>query len=292
MNAGIHLVHKPPGPTSFSIVRSWIERAGKLKVCHGGTLDPFASGLLLILAGEATKLFDYLHDVPKVYEATVRWGVETDNGDPTGRVVSEGDPSSLTADQIEAAMATFLGWHEQVPPATSAKRIGGERAYEKAHRGETFELPAIKTYLRETVWMEHDLPRTSRVRVVVRGGFYVRALIRDLGRVLKCGAHIAALRRLSIAAYEDPGPDRAIEKSGRELLPWLHSRDLTDQEVGELRQDHSIDPGTIHWPEFVLPIDFPLPRRLVRAFHRKKLAFLLEPRDERLHPVRAFRGGL
>src|SRR5256714_7108567 len=108
MSPGIHLVHKPVGPSSFSVLRGLMQPG--VKMCHGGTLDPFASGLLLVLVGQATKLFDHLHDVPKVYEAIVRWGVETDNGDPHGRVISEGDASHVTGGQLEAALATFVGW--------------------------------------------------------------------------------------------------------------------------------------------------------------------------------------
>src|SRR5438045_9654714 len=134
MNPGIHLLHKPVGPTSFSLVQAAIQAANnnpghrRVKVCHGGTLDPFAHGLLLMLVGSATRLFEHLHAIPKVYEAVVRWGTETDNGDLHGRPVFQGDPSSLSPQQLDAALATFIGWHEQIPHATSAKRIGGERA--------------------------------------------------------------------------------------------------------------------------------------------------------------------
>ncbi len=177
MNPGIHLLHKPVGPTSFSIVQSCIESLGdergrrRTKLCHGGTLDPFAHGLLLILAGSATKLFEHQHTVTKVYEATVRWGLETDNGDPLGKAVFTGDASGLAPRQLDDALATFAGWREQVPPATSAKRIGGERAYQKAHRGESFELPPSRVYLHAARWLDHDLPRESRLQIVVRGGY-------------------------------------------------------------------------------------------------------------------------
>src|SRR5690348_5505864 len=133
MTPGIVLMHKPVGPTSFSLVRAAMEEVKvegrRLKLCHGGTLDPFASGLLLMLVGPATRLFEHLHAVPKVYDATVRWGTETDNGDPLGRVVAERDASGLTADRLDEALSAFVGWHDQVPPATSNKRVDGERAY-------------------------------------------------------------------------------------------------------------------------------------------------------------------
>ena len=148
MTPGIHLVHKAVGETSFSLVQAFMEeiraagiRRDKLPVCHGGALDPFAEGLVLLLAGQATRLMDLLHPVPKTYSATIAWGAETDNGDLLGRVVARGEPQGLTADRLTGALAEFVGWREQVPPATSNKRIDGERAYRKAHRGERVELP-------------------------------------------------------------------------------------------------------------------------------------------------------
>ncbi|HUB26832.1 MAG TPA: tRNA pseudouridine(55) synthase TruB, partial [Tepidisphaeraceae bacterium] len=209
MSPGIHLFHKPVGPSSFSIVQKCMEIATtgrRRKMCHGGTLDPFASGLLLILVEPATKLFDYLHDIPKVYEATVRWGVETDNGDPLGTETFTGDASNISPDQLEAALRGFIGWHDQIPHATSAKRIGGERAYLKAHRGETVIMPPSKVYLHEATWLSHDLPRQSVLKMTVRGGYYVRALARDLGRSLGCGAHLTELHRSAIGPWNDPGP--------------------------------------------------------------------------------------
>src|SRR5580658_2568174 len=192
MDPGIHLLHKPVGPTSFSIVQACIQSTpahpghSAPRICHGGTLDPFASGLLLILVEPATRLFDYLHDIPKVYEATVRWGIETDNGDPQGQVVSTGDASHLAPEQLDAALQTFVGWHEQIPHPTSAKRIDGERAYVKAHRGEGVVMPPSRVYLHQAQWLSHDLPTSSRLRVTVRGGYYIRALARNLGQHLGC----------------------------------------------------------------------------------------------------------
>ncbi|HEY7117914.1 MAG TPA: tRNA pseudouridine(55) synthase TruB [Tepidisphaeraceae bacterium] len=281
MTPGIHLVHKPVGPTSFSLVQRCIESARALqpakrpRICHGGTLDPFASGLLLILAGPATRLFDHLHGVPKVYEASVRWGVETDNGDPLGRVTFQGDASGLSDRQLEEPLANFVGWHDQVPPMTSARRIGGERAYVRAHRGEVFEMPATRVYLHEARWLGHDLPRESRLRVVVRGGYYVRALARDLGRALGCGAHVGALARTAIGPWTDPGPDRVIDLHGRDVLPWLSTRMLSDQEVGELRQGRAIDRGEVLRPDWSLPVEFAEPDAPVRAFHQGRFVFLL-----------------
>jgi tRNA pseudouridine55 synthase len=298
MSPGIHLVHKPEGPTSFSLVQACIEsmpaREGhkRPRICHGGTLDPFASGLLLILVEPATRLFDHLHAIPKVYEATVRWGIETDNGDPGGKVTFTGDPSGLNAAQLDAALATFVGWHDQIPHATSAKRIEGERAYLKAHRGETVVMPASRVYLHEARWLGHNLPGESRLRMIVRGGYYVRALARDLGRMVGCGAHLTGLHRSAIGPWSDPGPDRIVEMHGRDVLPWAAVRNLTDREVGELRQRRDIDLGELFPPDWPLPTRFPEPNAPVRGFHAEKFCCLLSVVEGKLRLLSALWGGV
>jgi tRNA pseudouridine55 synthase len=298
MTPGIHLFHKPAGPTSFSVVQQCIASLGdqrgkvRTRLCHGGTLDPFAHGLLLILAGQATKLFDHLHAIPKTYEATIRWGVETDNGDPLGRATFEGDASTITPTQLDDALTHFTGWRDQVPPPTSAKRIGGERAYQKAHRGEVVELPPSRVYLHQAHWLGHDLPRESRLRLVVAGGYYVRSLARDLGRFVGAGAHLTALHRTAIGPWQDPGLDRTVEAHARDLLPWAPSRLLTDAEVGELRRDSAIPLRELTAPTWRVPDGFPDPAAPVRGFHLGKLVFLLRIDGGRLRVLSALPGGL
>src|SRR5205085_314882 len=104
----------------------------------------------------------------------------------------QGDASAMMPQDLDAALAGFLGWRDQVPPATSAKKIGGEPAYKKAHRGEEVVLPPSRVYLHEARWLSHDLPGKSRLLLTCRGGYYVRALARDLGRRLGCGGHLSA----------------------------------------------------------------------------------------------------
>jgi len=298
MNPGIHLLHKPEGPTSFSVVQACMEsipgREGKRRprVCHGGTLDPFASGLLLILVEPATRLFDHLHAVPKVYDATVRWGIETDNGDPGGKVTFTGDSSKLSEALLEEALATFVGWHEQVPHPTSAKRIGGERAYLKAHRGEEVVMPASRVYLHEARWLGHDLPGESRLQMTVRGGYYVRALARDIGRMLGCGAHLSRLRRSAIGPWIDPGADGHVEVHGREALPWAKWRNLSDREVGDLRQRREIDIGKLEPTDWALPAGFPEADAPVRGFHEGRFCCLMAEGEGKLRLLSALWGGV
>jgi tRNA pseudouridine55 synthase len=273
-----------------------VEAAGlskrQLPVCHGGTLDPFAEGLLLLLAGPATRLMDWLHPVPKVYEAEVTWGVETDNGDLLGRVVFQGDATALTPEQLEAALPPFLGWQEQVPPATSAKKVGGEPAYRKAHRGEAVELPPSRVYLHEARWLSHQLPHRSWLALTCRGGYYVRALARDLGRALGCGAHLARLHRTAIGPWGDPGPGPRRWLHGRELLPWCPSRMLVGDEVNALKHGRGLAPGALQPPDWRLPEGFPDPEAPVRALHRGRLVALLREQEGRLRPVTELWSGL
>jgi tRNA pseudouridine55 synthase len=299
MKPGIYLAHKPVGATSFSLVQALmreVETAGlsrkQVPVCHGGTLDPFAEGLLPLLAGPATHLMDWLHAVPKTYEAEVVWGVETDNGDLLGRVIQEGNATVLTAETLDAAIAPFLGWTEQVPPATSAKKVGGEPAYKKAHRGEAVELPPSRVYLHEARWLSHALPRSSRLRIVCRGGYYVRALARDLGRSLGCGAHLARLHRTTIGPWADPGPGHRVWLHGPELLPWCASRPIAGDEVNDLKHGRTIPVGQLRTPDWRLPEGFPDPEAPVRAFQKGRLVALLREQEGALRAVTPLWPGL
>lgn len=298
LTPGIYLAHKPVGETSFSVVRAFMEelqaaRPGKrVPVCHGGTLDPFAEGLLLLLVGQATRLMDLHHAIPKRYVAEVRWGVETDNGDLLGRVVHQGDASHLTPEALDEALVPFRGWHDQVPPATSAKKVDGEPAYRKAHRGEEVVLPPSRVYLHETRWLAHELPRSSLLELTCRGGFYVRSLARDVGRALGCGAHLSRLHRTAIGPWEDPGPGKRAELHGRELLPWCATRELSDAELGDLRRERPVPRGRLLPPSWRLPPGFPDPEAPVRGFHQGRLVMLLRARDGLLESVSELRGGL
>jgi tRNA pseudouridine55 synthase len=280
MTPGIYLVHKPRGATSFELVRDFMEevrRAGirrdKLPVCHGGVLDPFAEGLVLLLAGQATRLMDLLHPVPKTYVAEVAWGAETDNGDPLGKVVATGDAEALTPARLEALLPAFLGVRDQVPPSTSNKRVDGERAYVRAHRGEIFELPPSRVYLHEARFLAHDLPRSSTLRIVCGGGYYVRSLARDLGRVTGARAHLSSLVRTSIGPWAD-GEERVVVR-GAALFPWCASREVSAAELDELRSGEGIPAGEIRAPEWRLPDGFPDPRAPVRALHQGALHAML-----------------
>jgi tRNA pseudouridine55 synthase len=296
IESGIHLVHKPVGGTSFAIVKDFMRAAreagqGKLAVGHGGTLDPFADGLLLILAGQATRLMELMHPLPKTYEATVEWGRETDTCDYLGQSVAESD-ARFDETAAEAALKGFLGWHDQVPPATSAKKIGGEAAYKKAHRGEEVVLPPSRVYLHEAAWVSHELPNRSVLRITCRGGFYVRSLARDLGRALGCGAHLSALHRTAIGPWAHPGPGGSAVVTREALVPWCRARRLDDDEARRLGLGQGIGLGVIGPPAWDLPHGFPDPGAPIRGLHEGKLVALLKEADGGLRTVANLRGGL
>ena len=282
---GIFLVHKPAGETSFGVVRGFEARLAaapgkRHKLCHGGALDPFAHGLLLVLVGPATRLFDFLHDVPKRYLATVAWGAETDSGDGLGAVTARGEAAPAAA--LDEALARLLGWTEQVPPVMSNKRVDGERAHVRARRGEAVELAPQRVYLHQARFLSHQLPQRSTLELVCRGGFYVRALARDVGRAAGCRAHLEALHRTAIGPWEDPGPGAERRVSGEALLPWLPARRLGDDEWGVLRRGQPIARGALEAPAWPLPAGFPPGPELIGALHQQRLVAVLEPRDGQL----------
>ena len=297
LQPGIYLAHKPVGMSSFDIVRSFKARAKDLgqkkwALGHGGTLDPFAKGLLLVLSGQATRLMELMHPLPKVYEADIAWGAETDTCDHLGLVVLEGDIGNLSEESLNLAIDSFLGWSDQVPPATSAKKIGGEAAYKKAHRGETVTLPPSKVYLYDAAWLWHDLPRQSRLKITCRGGFYVRSLARDLGRALGCGAHLSGLFRTAIGPWGDPGEAAFPLINGADLIPWCQKRILDKAEADHLAHGRPIGIGEVAEGSYSFPDNFPSAAPPLAALYESKLVALLNEREGMLWTIANLRGGI
>lgn len=199
---GILLVDKAVGPTSHDVVDA-VRKAARIRgVGHAGTLDPFASGLLLVLLGSATRLSEYFLGMEKEYEATVHLGVETASHDRDGEIVSEASGwKEVDADELEAALAGLRGRISQRPPAYSAKKIRGEAAHRRVRRGEKVELGPVEVEVHDLKVLEMDLPRV-RLGVRCSSGTYIRALARDLGRSLNVGGHLSTLRRTRIGPFK------------------------------------------------------------------------------------------
>ena len=197
--SGLLLVDKPAGITSHDAVSRVRRALGIRKVGHAGTLDPMATGLLVIGVGRATRLLRFLGDSPKLYEGTGVLGVETATLDADGASVRE-SPVAVTEHKLRAVIASFVGDIEQVPPAYSAVKVGGERSYRAARRGEAVEAPPRRVHVYAFNLRRFDSPRFD-FRVRCSGGTYVRSLVADVGRALECGAHLSALRRTAIGPF-------------------------------------------------------------------------------------------
>ena len=201
---GVLLVDKPAGVTSHDVVNAARRALGEQRIGHGGTLDPFATGLLVLLVGRATRLLPHVAGDPKVYDATIRFGAETDTEDVGGRLVRESGLPTRAA--VEAHIPALTGELDQVPPAYSAKRVGGKRAYDLARAGVEVELAAAR--VRVDAWEvlawrgQDDAVSECDVRITCGGGTYIRSLARDLGRLAGSGAHLTALRRVRSGAFD------------------------------------------------------------------------------------------
>jgi tRNA pseudouridine55 synthase len=294
---GVLLLDKPSGPTSHDVVVRLRRTSGERTIGHTGTLDPRATGLLALVFGRATRLASLLAAGEKTYDATIRLGYFTDTDDADGiRLGSEeGQTRPLPADaDIDRALTAFRGTFDQVPPNHSAKRVGGERAYDLAREARPVDLKPVRVTV-------HRLERTGRMgdlldlQVTATSGFYVRSLARDLGRVLGCGGHLAALRRTQSGAFDLSGA-LALEEAERlgpgladrllspaEALPNLVAVTLT--EAGLKRAVHGNPLGPEHLSERRVPPPIGLkgPVRVLSSDGR--LVALAQSRGGALHPV-------
>ncbi|MFN2593742.1 MAG: tRNA pseudouridine(55) synthase TruB [Actinomycetota bacterium] len=199
---GLLVIDKPPGMTSHDVVDSVRKKLHTKKVGHGGTLDPDATGVLVVGVGNATRFLSYAQSASKSYRAEAVFGISTSTQDASGDVVAEREVTSTKAD-IERLLPKFTGDISQVPPMVSAVKIGGERLYRKARRGEEIERPSrpVHVYSLDLVtWQEGPRPRAT-FEVACSAGTYVRTLVSDIGVELGCGAHLAALRRTASGGF-------------------------------------------------------------------------------------------
>ena len=208
------VLDKPAGMTSTDVVARVRRLTQALKVGHGGTLDPLATGVLPSALGEATKTVAYVMAGRKRYRFTARWGEARSTDDAEGEIVATSALRPQAA-AIEAALAGFTGLIEQVPPQFAAVKVAGERAYDLARRGEAVELAARAVAVDRFALLEQPDPDHATFEVICGRGTYVRALIRDLGRHLGCLGHVVALRRLQAGPF---GVESALSPEALEQL--------------------------------------------------------------------------
>lgn len=198
--SGLVVVDKPAGITSHDVVSRVRRLAGTRKVGHAGTLDPMATGVLVLGVERATRLLGHLLMTDKSYEATIRLGVTTVTDDAEGDVMETRDVGDVTEAAVREALARFVGDIEQVPTAVSAIKVDGRRAYQRVRAGEDVELTARPVTIHELDVTRVALPEVD-VTVRCSSGTYIRAIARDLGAALGVGGHLTALRRTSVGPY-------------------------------------------------------------------------------------------
>jgi tRNA pseudouridine55 synthase len=203
---GLLIVNKPVGPTSHDIVFKVRKWSGERRVGHTGTLDPLASGVLIICLGTATRISEYLLHSDKRYTAVIRLGQTTATYDADGPINDHG-PVDLTVEQIEAAMARFRGTISQTPPPYSAIQVNGRRAYDMARNGEEVELKPRTITIRELNLVDVKLPDIT-IDVLCSSGTYIRSIAHDLGQALGCGGHVVNLVRTATGPFTI---DEAVE---------------------------------------------------------------------------------
>lgn len=220
--AGVVVVDKPSGPTSFDVVRR-VKHLFKVKRCgHTGTLDPTATGVLPICIGDATKVAGFVADGEKEYDATVRFGESTDTQDGAGKVLEQKPVDGLAREQVEEALRGFVGLITQLPPMYSARKVDGKRLYELAREGEEVEREARQVHIEEA-HLTFFRPPDAGIFVRCSKGTYLRTIAHDLGQAVGTGAHLRELKRVRVGpfALEDSvGLDVLMNaaKDGREAL--------------------------------------------------------------------------
>lgn len=215
---GVLVIDKPAGMTSHDVVDAVRRRLKTRKVGHAGTLDPGATGILLVGVGKATRFLSYAQDMPKRYSALARFGIETSTQDASGDVIARRS-ADIDRSDVERELEHFVGGIHQVPPMVSAVKVGGERLYKKALRGEEVERQArsVTVYAAAVVdFTGGDVPQ-ALLDIRCSAGTFIRTLVHDLGAALGCGAHTAALRRTEAGGYAESNAI-ALERVDRDGL--------------------------------------------------------------------------
>ncbi len=289
--SGWLVVDKPAGPTSTAVVNKvrWALQAKKAG--HAGTLDPDATGVLAVALGEATKTVPYITDALKAYRFRVRFGQATNTDDAEGEVIARSD-TRPTDDEIKAALGGFVGDIQQVPPAFSAVKIDGERAYKRARDGEDVQLAARPLWVDELTLIDRPDADHADLEMVCGKGGYVRAIARDLGAALGCHGHVAHLRRIWSGPFEvedgisleqiealaqDPALDAHLLplETGLSDLPELRT---TEEGAARLRHGN---------PGMVLPGDAEYGDEAWASLDGRAVAVGIF-RSGQLHPTRVF----
>jgi len=253
---GILLVDKPSGMTSHDVVDYIRDKAKMRRIGHTGTLDPAATGLLVLCLGTATRLSEHLTGLDKVYEGSMRLGVTTDSYDLDGTIVEERPVPALDIETIKNACAKFTGDFMQMPPMVSAVKVGGERLYKKARQGKVVDRPARPVTVREFEVIGYEPPDVS-IRVRCTRGTYVRSLCHDVGQQLACGAVLASLRRTAVGQFsvDDALALDALKEEdvARRLIPIDNALELPEVILRQGRRATVVAGGSLDPDDLTQP---------------------------------------
>jgi len=248
--SGLVVVDKPGGITSHDVVARVRRLAGTRKVGHAGTLDPMATGVLVLGVNRATRLLGHLTLTDKSYAATVRLGVTTTTDDAEGEVLETRPTDGLTEAAVRAALASFVGEIDQVPSAVSAIKVDGKRAYARVRDGEQVDLPARRVTVHRVEVTALDVAAgTLDLEVDCSSGTYVRAIARDLGTVLGVGGHLTALRRTAVGPFgldgartlDELADDVTITPIAEAARACFPTRDLSEEDAAHVRVGRALD---------------------------------------------------
>ena len=253
---GLLLVDKPGGMTSHDVVDVVRRTLGTRKVGHAGTLDPMATGLLILGVGRATRLLRFLAGLPKTYEGSAVLGVETTTLDADGETTTE-RPVTATEDAVRSAMGSLMGDSLQAPPAYSAVKVGGRKLYEAARKGEVLEAAPRPIRVDAFDLTSYHAPEIEFL-VTCSGGTYVRVLLADVGSILGCGAHLTRLRRTAIGALDVADavvPDAVVPLPIERAVAHLPRLDLGEDEAIAASHGRVLGPAGITGPYAVFAPD-------------------------------------
>jgi len=243
---GILLIDKPAGITSHDVVNNIRRTLRTKRVGHAGTLDPAATGLLIVAVGPATRFLQYLPLEPKEYAGTITFGTETSTQDGEGEVVSDKPVPTDLADRLAKVVPQFLGLIRQLPPMYSAIKISGKPLYAYAREGKVLERSERTIHI-ESIKVEGIDGPNVRLRVICSGGTYLRTLAHDLGQAIGCGAHLSALNRVRVGRFsaadaiplDEVSPDRLV--SLRDALPPMQLLALSSEQSSSIREGRSVN---------------------------------------------------
>lgn len=287
MSDGFLIVDKDPGMTSHDVVAIARKALGTRKVGHAGTLDPMATGVLVLGFGNGTRLLQYITDGDKSYQGTIVLGASTVTDDHEGEVLTRADASSVADEEIRTVLASMVGTISQRPSSVSAVKVDGERAYDRVRSGEVFELAARTITISSLSVLEIrriDEYIEVDIDVTCSAGTFIRAIARDLGNELKVGGHLNALRRTRVAGFALDVATSVGDLKSKNFQPLgltdvarrtFPARDLTQEEVRELSFGRPLSPSVV--TEIVAGIS-----------HDDQLIALLKNQADKAKPVAVF----